>query len=159
MYQEPSSLETIVVSELSALLENTSVGSALKVEPSANLLSALERYIPQLLSREYPEWEYESLDGFLLSNAQKIGSETAEFSGLCILIDDQTVTSVFIRLALNANHNSIASYQVFLGESGGGHLGISGPPYNSPKTHRLLDTIGARLNNICWLYKITNDTV
>jgi hypothetical protein len=158
MHQDPSRLESIVASDLSALLENASVGSALKVEPSANLLFALELYIPQLLSRRYSEWEYESLDGFFLASARKIGSETAEFAGLCILISDQTVTPVFIRLTLNSSRDSIASYQVFLGEPGGGHLGISGPPCNSPHAHRLLETVSARLNNIRWSYSITSDT-
>jgi hypothetical protein len=158
MYRELSRLEAIVASELNALIKNISVGSTLNVEPSANLLSALELYIPQLLSRQYSEWEKESLDGFFLANAQKIGSESAEFSGLCILISDQTVTPVFIGLALTKSRDSIASYQVFLGEPGGGRLGISGPPCNSANSHRLLETINARLSNIHWSYVITNET-
>jgi hypothetical protein len=150
MHRDTSSLEAKVASELSAFLEKTSIESTLKVEPSADLLYLLELYIPQLLSRHYPEWEKESLDGFFLANARRIGSETAEFAGLCILISDQSVAPVFTRLALTSSHDSIASYQVFLGEPGGGHLGISGPPCNSPQAQRLLETVGARLNNIRW---------
>jgi hypothetical protein len=159
MHRDPSRLESIVASDLSALLENVSIGSALKVEPSANLLFALELYIPQLLSRRYSEWKKESLDGFFLANARKIGSETAEFAGLCILISDQTVTPVLIRLTLTSSRDSIAAYQVFLGEPGGGHLGISGPPCTSPHAQRLLDTVSARLNNIRWSYAITSDSM
>ena len=159
MNKDPSSLEAIVASELSAILEKASVESAIKVEPSAPFFYALELYIPQLLSRHYSEWEEESLDGFFITNARKIESETAEFFGLCILISDQTLTPVFIRLTLTSSRNSIASYQVFLGEPGGGHLGISGPVCNSPHAQRLLETVTKRLDNICWSYAITSDAV
>jgi hypothetical protein len=158
-HRDPSRLESIVASELNALMEKTPVGLTLMVEPSANLLYLLELYIPQLLSHRYPEWEYESLDGFFLAEAQRIESETAEFTGLCILISDQTVTPVLIRLTLSSSRDSIAAYQVFLGEVGGGQLGISGPPCNSPHAQRLLDTVSARLNNIRWSYAITSDAV
>ncbi len=157
--RDTSSLEAKVASELSAILEEISVESALGLEPSADLFYLLELYIPQLLSRRYSEWKKESLDGFFLANARKIGSETAEFVGLCILISDQTVTPVLIRLTLTSLRDSIAAYQVFLGEPGGGHLGISGPPCNSPHAQRLLDTVSARLNNIRWSYAITSDAV
>jgi hypothetical protein len=90
-------LEAIVASELNVLLEKNSVGSPLKIESSDALLSSLEYYIPQLLSRYYPEWENESLDGFFLANAQRLDLETAEFVGVCILMSDQNVTPVFIR--------------------------------------------------------------
>jgi hypothetical protein len=157
--RDTSSLEAKVSSELSAVLEEISVESVLGLEPSADLFYLLELYIPQLLSRRYSEWKKESLDGFFLANARKIGSETAEFAGLCILISDQTVTPVLIRLTLTSSRDSIAAYQVFLGEPGGGHLGISGPPCNSPHAQRLLDTVSARLNNIRWSYAITSDVV
>ncbi len=150
-------LEAKIASELSALLEKSSVESKLEVKSSDDILYLLELYIPRLFSRKYLEWEYESLDGFLLANARKIRSDTAELAGLCILISDQTVTPVFIRLALTPSHDSLASYQVFLGEPGSGPLGISGPPYNSPHAHKLLGTIIARLNNICWSFAVTSD--
>lgn len=150
-------LEVKIASELSALLEKNPVESKLELNSSADILYMLELYIPRLLSRKYPEWEYESLDGFFLANAQKIGLDTAELAGLCILISDQTVTPVFIRLALTSLRDSLASYQVFLGEPGGGSLKISGPPCNTPRAQKLLETFDARLDNICWSYAIKRD--
>jgi hypothetical protein len=157
MKQEQLSLDTKIALELSVLLEKGSDGSVLNVNPSSDLLLLLELYIPQLLSLKYPKWREESLDGFLLTKAQKIASGIAEFAGLCILISDQTVTPFFTRLTLDSPHDSILSYQVFLGESGGGHLGISGPPCNSPRAEKLLQTLSARLDTIHWLYTTTKN--
>ncbi|GMA16509.1 hypothetical protein E5F05_13865 [Deinococcus metallilatus] len=152
------SLEAKVASQLSVYLEETSVDSEFKVEPSADLSYLLELYIPQLLSHSYSEWERESLDGVFLTSARKTGLGTAELIGMCILISDQTVTPFFIRLVLASSRDSVASYQVLLGEPGGGRLGISGPPCKSPDAQRLLETVGTRLNNIRWSYATTSDT-
>lgn len=157
--QDILGLEAKIASELSTLLEKSSVELKLEVKPSADILYLLELYIPRLFSHKYPEWEYESLDGFLLASARKIRPDTAEFAGLCILISDQTVTPILIRLTLNLSRDSLASYQVFLGEPGGDSLGISRPPYGSLHAHKLLETIIARLNNICWSFAITSDPV
>ncbi len=151
IHQNTLRLEAIVASELSVLLEQHSVGSALNVEPSAGLLASLELYIPSLLSRYYPEWKNETLDGFFLETAQRIDSITAEFIGVCILMSDQTLTPIFISLTLSTLHNSIASYRVFLGELGSGHLGISRP------REKVLMTTVARLKNIKWSYRIGNE--
>ncbi len=154
-HQNVLRLESIVASDLNALLEKNAVGTALNVEPSADLLSSLEYYIPLLLSRHYSKWESESLDGILLASAQRIDSQTAEFAGVCILMSDQTVTPVFIRLTLGALCDSISSYQVFLGESGGGRLGISHP---LSKAQELLMTIIARQKTIEWSYIVGNES-
>lgn len=156
-YKDSSSLETKIAAELSSYLENTSVGSEFKVEPSADLSYLLELYIPKLLSSRYSEWEKESLDGVFVTRARKINLETVELAGMCILISDQTVTPFFIHLSLTSISYSIASYRVFLGEPGGGHLGISGPPCNTSRAQRMLENINTRLNNIPWLYTITSD--
>jgi hypothetical protein len=156
-HREVSRLETIVASELCVLLDEAAAQSALKVEPSGGLLSSLEFYIPQLLSHHYPEWEYESLDGFYLTNARKIGSETAEFAGSCILISDQSLAPVLIRLTLSPSRDSIAAYQVFLGEGDCGRVGISGSSRNSRKGRQLLDIFSERPNEIRWNYVVSSD--
>lgn len=155
VHQNILRLESVVASNLDALFEKNSIGSVLQVEPSADLLSSLEYYIPLLLSRHYSKWESESLDGILLANAERIDSKTAEFTGVCILMSDQTVTPVFIRLTLGALRDSISSYQVCLGESGVGHLRIS---YGSSKAQELLMTINTRLQSIKWSYIVGNES-
>jgi hypothetical protein len=157
--KEHLSLETKVALELSGLLEPVLVGQALNVEPSSDLLYLLELYVPQMLSDSFPEWKQESLDGFFLASARKVSSNAAELVGLCILMSDQTVTPILMHLALAESHNSLASFQVFLGEPGGGHLRVSGPPCNSQRAHKLLDNLFARLDVICWSYTITNDAL
>jgi hypothetical protein len=150
-----SSLEVKIASELNILLNNCSIGSDLEIKPPIKILYLLELYIPRLLSQKYLEWDYESLDGFYLSNARKISAEAVEFSGLCILISDQTVTPFAMYLELNSFHDLIASYQVLLGESGGGSLGISGPSCNSAQAEKLLKSLPMRLNTILWSYRMT----
>jgi hypothetical protein len=157
MNQDLFELDTKVARELDTVLNGADVGSDFEVQPSNDLLYLLELYIPNLLSRRYPIWEQESLDGFFLAYARKIGLGTAELAGICILISDQTVTPVLIRLTLNSSCDSIQSYQVFLGESGDGRLGISGPLCNSPRAQKLLDTIGTRLSTIRWSYALASD--
>jgi hypothetical protein len=142
-------LESIIASNLQVLLEKNPIGLTLHVEPSADILSSLEYYIPLLLSRYYSKWEHESLDGILLANAQKVDSKTVEFVGVCILMSDQTVQPIFIRLTLGALCDSISSYQVRLGESGVGRLRI---PYGSSKAQELLMTINTRLKSMKWSY-------
>ncbi|GGJ19399.1 hypothetical protein [Deinococcus roseus] len=151
---ENLSLETRIAAELTACLEQTAVGAEFKVEPAADLSSALEFYLPQLLSQHHSEWEWESLDGVLTTSAIKLDADTAELSGMCILISDQTVTPFFIRLQLSSSHDSIAAYRVLLGEPGGGRLGISGPICTSDRAQILLITLKERLQNIRWVYRI-----
>jgi hypothetical protein len=152
-----SSLEVAVASELSVLLENHSSGLKLEIEPASSFLSGLELYIPQLLTLTYPKWQSESLDGFYLTRAQRIATDTAELAGLCILISDQTVTPFFARLVVSQSRDRISAYQIRLGEPGGGRLGISGPSCASWKAQKLLDNLNARLENIRWSYAISSE--
>jgi hypothetical protein len=158
MNLETQNLDAKVALELSALLESASVDSPSTAEPSADLLYLMELYIPQLLARNYPEWKGESLDGFLFAKVQKVESWSVEFIGLCILMSDQTVTPIFIELNLTKSRDVVASYRVFLGEAGGGRLGISGPPCNSQRVHKLLENLCGRLDGIRWVYTVAKDT-
>jgi len=156
--QDIPSVEAKIASELEGLLSANLAESNLYVKPNADFLYLLELYIPRLLSHKYSQWQYESLDGFYLASARKLSSNSAEFSGLCILISDQNVTPFVIRLELNSLRDSIASYQVFLGESGSGPLGISGPSCNSAEADDLLKALAVRIENISWSYFVTKNT-
>ena len=153
--QDIPTIEAKIAFELGGLLSENVTELNLYLKPNADFLYLLELYIPRLLSHKYLQWEHESLDGFYLANARKLSSNSAEFSGLCILISDQTVTPFVIRLELNLLRNSIASYQVFLGEPGSGSLGISGPSCSSAKADDLLKALAERMDNISWSYFIT----
>lgn len=157
--ESSSGLEAKVASELRIYLEKIPVGSEFKVEPSADLCYVLELYVPKLLSNYYPEWANESLDGFLVANARKITEITVEICGLCILISDQSVTPFFICFTLNSLYDSIASYRILLGEPGGGRLGISGPPCNSPRAQKMLENVNTHSNIIQWSYTIVSEEI
>lgn len=155
--QSSSSLEVKIASELRPYLEQTVVGSSFKVEPSSDLCYLLELYIPQLLSSKYSEWESETLDGIFFASLHKAGARVAKGGGLCILMSDQTMIPFFVQLTLSSSYDSITSYRVFLGELGGGSLGISGQPCSLSRRQKLLEDVGARLEGIRWSYSATSD--
>ncbi len=149
-------LDGIAARELYDLLDGVSVGAAFTVGPSDDLWSSLERLFPILLSPVYPVWKSESLDGFYLALAQKTDATSARLVGTCILISDQTVTPFCAELAISPTADSIASYRILLGESGGGALGISGPPCHSFAAHKLLAGIVARIDDVDWAFAVAS---
>src|ERR1700678_2368623 len=84
---------------LRSLLEPIANGAGF-VENSGlrDVLIGLEFFLPSILLDIYPYWKGESLDGFYLYEARKIGCRKAELSGVCILISDQTITPFDIRM-------------------------------------------------------------
>lgn len=149
-------LESQVAAELKSLLRGLPVGAAFTVEPSADFCSSLEMYIPELLRRRYPQWAWESLDGIFMASARKTGPTAAQLGGTCILISDQTVTPFLVHLEASLADESITSFRVSLGESGGGSLGISGPECNSRDAEELLATIADRIGDIAWSFEIAS---
>ncbi|WP_407538708.1 hypothetical protein Q0M94_11035 [Deinococcus radiomollis] len=156
MHQDISSLDAKVASELAFILENIAEETDLMVKPSTELCNVLELYIPEQLAYSYPEWKSESLDGFFIASAMKTEPRTVKLTGSCILISDQTVTPFSMRLSLTLPRDSIASYQVYLGEPGGGRLGISGPLYGSSLAGKFMENVVPRLEHIEWSYMISS---
>lgn len=152
-----SNTESSIVSELSVLLKQTPVGSGFQLEPSSNLCFLLEIAIPQILSCHHSEWQGETLDGIFVASAQKLDLESAQLSGTCILMRDQSLTPFSLRLVLDASLSKLASCQILLGESGRGHLGISGPSCHSDKGQILQYTLMERISHIQWVYAIQLD--
>src|SRR5262249_11113626 len=93
--------------ELKTLLTKVPVGANFTVSPSANFCYLLELFLPHLLSRHFPEWETESLDGIFVADALKKSHVSAQFAGTCILITDQTVAPFLVYLALTPSGESI----------------------------------------------------
>lgn len=149
-----SLLEARVASELIALTTHVTVGTEFPVPSDSPVCYSLELFLPALLRPRFAEWARESLDGFLISKARKVGPSAVELSGLCILISDQAVTPFCAYFVVSPDGCSISAYRVRLGEAGQGALGISGPDCNSSGAKRLLDGLGGRLKNIRWVYAI-----
>lgn len=151
-------LKKLAATQLAAELQGLGVGSTLAIETSSGLCVTglcltLERLIPALLRMEYPEWERESIDGFFLASATKTAPRTAELTGTCILISDQTVTPFALTLGLT-DSTVFQIINIKLGESGAGPLGISGPVCTSPDAGELLRGLGARIDRIEWVYEV-----
>jgi len=142
---------------LRAVLASISVGSAIEESDEFRTFqSALERVIPSTLEVEYPWWQHESLDAFRFAVARKLGSEEAEFVGLCLLISDQTWTPLHVRLRIAPQNDKIAWLYCRLGESGTGNGGMLRTPYGSSRETKLLYSVVNRLEFIPWVYTVTH---
>ena len=84
------------------------------------ILGALENFLPPVLAKAYPYWKHESLDGFHLFEARKVGPREAVIAGLCILISDETVTPFEARLMVAESGEEIARMECRLGKRGAG---------------------------------------
>lgn len=147
-----SPLERALALALRALLKDVPLGAEFAVPSSAEICSVMELFFPDVLRRRHPEWLRESLDGFFIAHAKRVGPRAVEIIGTCILISDQTVTPFRARLSLGTEGDSVASYRIQLGEPSGGPLGISGPPCNSREATRLLNGLMSRVNSVSWKY-------
>lgn len=150
-------LAALVATELRALVAGIPVGREFTVAPSEDICSSLELFLPELLRSHHSEWVWESLDGVFVARARKTGDASVQLAGTCILISDQTVTPFLVDLELSTSGESVGSYRVCLGMSGGGSLGISGPECNSPEATQLLANVVTRLDDIRWSYEIVSD--
>ena len=74
------------------------------------------------------------------------------FSGLAILISDQTVTPFDCLLSFDDDADLTVA-TVYVGEVGGGKLGISGPKYSSAPVTQLLSRLGKATTNVPWVYR------
>jgi hypothetical protein len=145
-------LSRLAAEHLAVLLEPVPVGAPLLLEPTAALRDVLELLVPGVLGRRHPEWRGESLDGFRFSSAVKTGEASAELTGLCILISDQSVTPFSLGMRLTQS-GDLDRLGIRLGEPGGGALGISGPAVKSSAASRLLLALDGRVESIDWVYE------
>lgn len=147
-------LERVVARQLASLLEGTASESGLSVDPASEICFALELYLPQVLRRAHPEWDRESIDGFFFFRTEKRDLASVELSGVCILITDQAMTPIRLDLDINAE-GRLQPIRIRVGEAGGGPLGISGPAVGSSAADYFLPRLGARLDQIDWVYDVS----
>jgi hypothetical protein len=136
------------------LAELPSGASIPESERFRNVLSHLEFYIPALLREIHPEWDEESLDGVIPVVARKTAEGEVELFGLCIIISDQTLTPIHVRIQVAASNDEISWLECTLGERG--QDGIVRMPYQSrhAATKRLY-ALDGRADLIEWVYKVT----
>lgn len=151
--ENPARLAGIVADRLSLLLIDGPVGGRSCTDLSA-LLDVLELFVPQVLRREFREWETESLDGFFIAEVGQSSDRTVSLVGLTILVSDQSLTPFHVGLHL-ATDSSLECADILLGERGGGVLGISGPICTAASVPSLLEGLPLRLSHLDWVYRAT----
>ena len=117
----------------------------------------LEYFLPSILDETYPYWKHESLDGFFFSEARKVDARQAELFGMCILISDQTLTPLHLRLKVAPSEGKIDWMECNLGERGPGAGGMERVPWSQwrynpfaglPNSKELMD----------WVFRVTVQT-
>lgn len=147
-------LGRLAAEQVANYLERVPVGSPLPIESSSALCDILELLVPDILRRSYVEWQKESIDGFFFSSTAKTDDLSAELSGTCILISDQTVTPFALDIRLS-DRRRVETLRIRLGEPGTGPIGISGPACNSRAAQQMLFALNARVEAVNWVYDAT----
>jgi hypothetical protein len=89
-----------------------------------------------------------------MSVARKIGEREIEIFGLCILMSDQTMTPIHLRLQLSPTTNEVSWLELRLGERG--RRGMVRMPYSSEgAVYKRLHALNERGDRIEWVYKVT----
>ena len=118
-------------------------------------MSGLEFFLPQqVLSEIYPEWNHESLDGILPLVARKTGDGEADIFGLCIIISDQSLTPLHVRLQVAASTDEVSWLESRLGEQGK-HGMVRTPYESSSAVAKRLYALDGKADLIDWVYKVT----
>ena len=121
-------------------------------EEFKNALVGLEWFIPEVLGEIHPEWNDESLDGILPAYARKIAAEELMVAGGCILISDQTVVPMHLRLKIGTSADQITWLECRLGERGDDGK-MKRMPYDSWSAKKLM-AAAEELDSIDWVYKV-----
>jgi hypothetical protein len=86
------------------VLDCAEVGDNIPETPEfRDVLSALERFIPEVLEEVHPYWKGDSLDGVLPVFAQKIAPRTVSIFGQCIIMKSQAYEPLRVSLQVNAS--------------------------------------------------------
>ena len=115
-------------------------------------LTSLEFLLPEVLQELHPEWKEEGLDGIYPELLRKLGDDEIELVGLCILISDQTLIPLHLRLQLDLTDDCVSWFECRIGESvSDGMLRV---PYNELVAHGTRLAVMTRLGSIKWVYRV-----
>jgi len=118
------------------------------------VLSGLEFALPRVLAEQYPYWKTESLDGFYLSEARKIGPDKAEMRGVCILITDQTITPFHLQTMVTSSKDDLSWLKCWLGKRGDGMGSMERVPWSEFHANSEL-YLQNPLEQTDWVYEAT----
>lgn len=150
-----SRAEEFASRSLRTILAGLPTGASIEgSEEFQNALNGLEFFLAAVLREVYPEWEYESLDGFYPLFARKTSEREIELFGFCILISDQTLTPIHLRLRLSQTSDEVSWLELRLGESGPN--GMVRLPYPTEGViDKQLHALNKRRATIVWFYQVT----
>jgi hypothetical protein len=147
--------EIVVAKSLRRLLATLEDGAPIEwPEKYSDTFNGFEYLLPQLLSQHYAYWKHESFDGFFPATSQKIGPYSAEIVGVCILISDQTVTPINIRIGILPPADEIAWMDCKVGARGSGAGAMTRTPWPIWRENPLC-TLTHPVDSIDWVYSIT----
>jgi hypothetical protein len=150
-----SSLEQRIGRSLRAVLAGLPDGASIDdSERFREFLCGLEFFLPQVLGEVYSEWRHEGLDGVLTLEARKVGEGGADIFGLCIILSDQTLTPVHLRLQAAAPGDEVSWLECRLGERA--RKGMVRIPYQSLHVvSKRLYALAGKAHEIDWVYRVT----
>jgi hypothetical protein len=134
---------------LAALPCDTTIGNP---PERHDVLASLEYFVEQVLREVHPEWRHESLDGILPEVMRKTSDNELELAGMCILISDQTLTPLYLRLQLDTVEDAISWFECRLGEATA--EGMRRTPYSVGSNSMGKTAVWARLDRIRWVYRV-----
>jgi len=154
-----SRAEVLLARAVLQALKDVDVGATIVPDPASDICSCVERFVPEVLAWDFPEWNGESLDGVFVIRGSKVDTRRLQLLGTAILISDQRVTPLFVEIEPSESGDAIARYTMKVGEPGEGPLHISGPPCNSGAATRLLHRLPNRqeLGRVDWVYTASAD--
>lgn len=151
-------LDSMIATELGALLKDIPVGGAIQVDEASPLSSMLERYLPLELSLRFPEWEFVAFDAVYYLKTEKISEAGGRFLGNCLLLDDGTLIPFLLDLFLNPTGDSVTTLRLRVGEKGRGKLGAPRQWLGTKAAWKFNENLPYRLDSIHWAYVIDTDS-
>ena len=117
-------------------------------------LSALEWFLPGVPRDPHPKSPSEAYDGVYPFETRKTGDREAELFGLVILISDQSLVPVHLRLRVSAEADEVTWLECRIGERSRGKM--LRPPYGSLNALWKRYYVGTlRPDAIDWAYAVT----
>ncbi len=147
------SIEASLARALSSLLRQQRMGATIPFSLEfRDALVYLERLIETVITEIHPEFT-DSLDGFLPATTRKIGDRELELAGVAILISDQTVTPLHVRVQISRTFIEISWMECRLGQIQNGKMTRTAYSAEYPLRY----TIGALQDPdaIEWAYAVT----
>ena len=141
-----------------SLLKGKAVGDSVYL-PGKQMGEAnpLEWFVYSAISEVYEDdkdWKRECLDGLYPELMTKRGKREIEIFGLCILMTDQTLVLVHLRLQIAPQKDEVNWFECRLGERG--RSGLVRTPYRSlSKAVKRIYSVGGNPDAIDWFYAVT----